>query len=59
MNILHRAHVLYRFHRRALHRRLVASMRAKPYSPRIYVGKPEVEFDERSSIDRFRRETGR
>lgn len=49
---------LYRWFRRWLHRRLVASMR-KPYQPRIYVDKkPEIQFDERSSIDRFRRESG-
>jgi hypothetical protein len=55
VNLFHTARVLYRCQRRALHRRLVASMRRK--GPFIRVHEKPC-FDERSSIDRFRRESG-
>lgn len=65
MNLFHVAHVLLRYHRRALHRRLVSASRRrwkrffemKPREPRIRVNTPPL-YDARNSIDRFRRESG-
>jgi hypothetical protein len=57
VNPLHQIRVLYRHHRRRLHVRLVRSMQAKPYRPRIYINEAP-RFDERSTIARFRRESG-
>jgi hypothetical protein len=57
MNLLHQVRISYRLFRRKVHVRLVRSMQAKPYRPRIYIDKAP-RFDDRATIDRFRRESG-
>jgi hypothetical protein len=54
VNPLHTLHVAYRLFRRKLHVRLVASMRKKRLAVRVDA---PSRFDERSSMDRFRRES--
>ena len=65
MNVLHQVLVAYRLARRKLHVRLVRSMHARFMRRRaknkaflaMRVDVPP-RFDERSTIDRFRRESG-
>ena len=63
MNILHQVHVAYRLLRRKVRRRLWHIERAKarkalaaPFQRPRWEKTPD--FDSRSSIDRFRRESG-
>lgn len=59
MNVFHLVHVAYRAFRRRVRRRLAIAERRRIRKLLAIRIKPDPRFDDRSTIDRFRRESGR